>query len=91
MIWNSNNQVNIRHRLLLTNREVSNFPIAFTNNLSDNVKLSKTQLSNTIQSAALPSKILETDLALMKNVIKIVAKSIVVPLGLTGVVCFGSL
>ena len=91
MIWNSNNQVNIRHRLLLTNREVSNFPKAFANNLSDNIKLSKTQLSNTIQSAALPSKILKTELTLMKNVIKTVAKSIVVPLGLTGVVCFGSL
>ena len=42
MIWNSNDQVNIRHRLLLTNKEVSNFPKVFANNLSDNIKLSKT-------------------------------------------------
>ena len=38
------------HKLVLTNRQVSNFRKAFANYLSTDIKLSKTQLSKMIQS-----------------------------------------
>ena len=38
------------HKLLLTNRQVANLRKAFANNLSTEIKLSKTQLSKMIQS-----------------------------------------
>ena len=38
------------HKLLLTNRQVANFRNAFTNKLSTDIMLSKTQLSKLIQS-----------------------------------------
>ena len=43
-----NNKTNFSHNLLLTDRQVSSICKAFANNLSVNVKLSKTQLSRTI-------------------------------------------
>ena len=43
------NEVNFPHQLLLTNTQVLNLRKAFANNSSANVKLSKTQLSNTIR------------------------------------------
>ena len=43
------NETNFPHKLLLTNRQVSNLRIAFANHLSANIKLSKTQLSKMIQ------------------------------------------
>ena len=42
------NKTNFPHNLLLTDRQVSSICKAFVNNLSVNVKLSKTQLSKTI-------------------------------------------
>ena len=42
------NKTNFPHNLLLTDRQVSSICKAFANNLSVNVKLSKTQLSKTI-------------------------------------------
>ena len=50
MISNSGDDTNLSHKLLLTNRQVSNLCNAFANNLSANIKLSKTQLSKIIQS-----------------------------------------
>ena len=44
------NETNFPHKLLLTNRQVSNLHKAFSNHLSTDIKLSKTQLSKTIQS-----------------------------------------
>ena len=38
-------ETNFPHKLLLTNRQVANLRKAFANNLSTDVKLSKTQLS----------------------------------------------
>ena len=43
------NETNFPHKLLLTNRQVSNFRKVFANHLSANIKLSKTQLSKMIQ------------------------------------------
>ena len=42
------NETNIPHKLLLTNRQVSNLRKAFSNYLSADIKLSKTQLSKMI-------------------------------------------
>ena len=38
------NEINFLHKLLLTNRQVSNLPKAFANHLLADIKLSKTQL-----------------------------------------------
>ena len=45
-----NNETSFPHKLLWTNREDSNLRKAFANNLSADIKLTKTQLSNMIQS-----------------------------------------
>ena len=42
------NKFNFPHKLLLTNRQVSNLRNAFANHLSADIKLSKTQLSKMI-------------------------------------------
>ena len=81
------NETNFPHKLLLTNRQVSNLTKAFTNYLLVDVKLSKTQLSKMIQSGGffgrLLGPLLKTRLLLIKNVIKPLAKSVLIPLGLT--------
>ena len=50
MIDNSDNKINFPHELLLTNRQVANIGKAFANNLSTDIKLSKSQLSKMIES-----------------------------------------
>ena len=81
------NENNFPHTLLLTNTQVSNFRKAFANNSSANIKLSKTQLSKMIQSVGFLGKLLgpllKTGLPLISNVIKPLAKSVLIPLGLT--------
>ena len=42
------NETNFPHKLILTNRQVSNLRKAFANHLSADIKLSKTQLSKMI-------------------------------------------
>ena len=80
-------ETNFPHKLLLTNRQVTNLRKAFANYLSTDIKLSKTQLSKMIQSGGflgrLLGPLLKTGLPLMKNVIKPLAKSVLIPLGLT--------
>ena len=87
MIGNSDDETNFTHELLLTNRQVTNLRKAFTNNSSTDIKLSKTQLSKIIQSGGflgrLLGPLLKTGLPLIKNVIKPLAKSVLIPLGLT--------
>ena len=74
------NETNFPHKLLLTNRQVANLRKAFANHSSADIKLSKTQLSKTIQSggflARLLGPLLRTGLPLMKNVNKPLAKSV---------------
>ena len=81
------NEANFPHKLLLTNRQVANLCKAFANHLSTDIKLSKTQLSKMIQSGGflgrLLGPLLKTGLPLIKNVIKPLAKSVLIPLGLT--------
>ena len=87
MIGDSNDKANFPHELLLTDRQVSSIRKAFANNSSINIKLSKTQLSKMIQSGGflgrLLGPLLKTGLPLISNVIKPLAKSVLIPLGLT--------
>ena len=87
MTGNSNDETNFHHKLLLTNRQVASLPKTFANDLPTNIKLSKTQLSKKIQSGGflgrLLGPLLKTGLLLIKNVIKPLAKSVLIPLGLT--------
>ena len=87
MIGNSNDNTNFPHELLLTNREVANLHKVFAKYTSADIKLSKTQLSKVIQSGGLLGRLLglllRTGLPLMKSVTKPLAKSVLVPLGLT--------
>ena len=81
------NETNFPHKLLLTNRQVSNLRKAFANHLSADIKLSKTQLSKMIQSGGFLSRLLgpllKTGLPLIKNTVKTLTKSVLIPLGLT--------
>ena len=87
MVGNSNDNTNFPDELLLTNRQVENIRKAFANHLSTDIKLSRTQLSKMIQSGGflgrLLGPLLKTGLPLMKSVIKPLAKSVLIPLGLT--------
>ena len=87
MIGDSNDEANFPHELLLTDRQISSIRKAFSNNSSVDIKFSKTQLSKMIQSGGflgrLLGPLLKTGLPLIKNVIKPLAKSVLIPLGLT--------
>ena len=80
-------KIDFPHELLLSNRQVANLCKAFPNNSSTDIKLSKTQLSKMIQSGEflgrLLALLLKTGLPLMKNVIKPLTKSFLIPSGLT--------
>ena len=83
----SDNETNFPHQLLLTNRQVSNLLKPFANHLSADIILSKTQLSKMIESGGFLDRLfgplLKTGLPLIKKVIKPLAKSVLIPLGLT--------
>ena len=87
MIGDYNDKGNFPHELLLTDRQVSSIRKAFANNSSVDIKFSKTQLSKIIQPGGFLGKLLgpllKTGLPLIKNVIKPLAKSVLIPLGLT--------
>ena len=79
-------ETNFSHKLLLIFRQVANLRKAFADkSLTDN-NLSKTQISK-VQSRGFFSRILgpilKTGLPLMKNLIKPLAKSVLIPLGLS--------
>ena len=87
MIGNSDDETNFPQKLILTNRQVANPRKVFVNNSSTDIKLSKTELSKMIQSGGFLGRplhpLLKTGLPLIKNVIKPLAKSVLIPLGLT--------
>ena len=58
MIDNSNDKTNSLHELLSTNRQVANLRKAFSNYLSGDNKLLKTQLSKMIQSGGFLGRLL---------------------------------
>ena len=78
-------ETNFLHKLLLTSRQVANLGKAFANYLSTDIKLSKSQLSKIIQSggflARLLGSLLKIGLPLIENVIKPLAKSVLISLG----------
>ena len=78
---------NFPHKLLLTNRQVTNLRKAFAGKSSTDIKLTKTQISKMMQSGGflgrLLGPLLKTGLPLIKNVIKLLAKTVLIPLGLT--------
>ena len=80
-------ETNFPHKLVLTNIQVSNLRKVFANHLSTDIKLSKTQLFNMIQSGRflgrLLGPLLKIGLPLIKNVNKPLAKSFLIPLELT--------
>ena len=78
---------NLPHELLLTTRQKTKIRNAFNNNRSIDLKLSKAQINKIIQPGSFLGKLLgfllKTGLPLIKNVIKPLAKSVLIPLGLT--------
>ena len=78
---------NLPHKLLLTTRETTKLRNAIENNMSTDMKRSKAQISKIIQSGGflgtLLGPLLKAGLPLIKNVIKPLAKSVLIPLGLT--------
>ena len=86
MTGGSDDKISFPHELSLTNRKVANLRKAFASYLSTDIKLSKTHLSKRKQSGGflgrLIGPLLKTGLPLMKNVIKPLAKSVLMPLGL---------
>ena len=87
MVGNSDDETNFPHTLLLTNGQVASLCKAFSNHLSAEIKLSKTQLCKMVQSGEFLCRILgpllKSGPPLMKNVIKPLAKRDLIPLGLT--------
>ena len=83
-------ETNFPHKLLFTNRQVENLRKAFANKSPTDINLSKTQLVKMMQSRGflgiLLGPLLKTGLPLIKNVIKLLAKSVLIPLGLTAAV-----
>ena len=75
------------HELLLTTRQKTKIRNAFNNNRSTDIKLSKAQISKIIKSGGFLGRLLgplsKTGLPLIKNVIKPLAKSVLILLGLT--------
>ena len=81
------NETSFPHDLLLTKRRVSNLRKAFANNSSTDIKFSKSQLSKVTQSGGFLGRLfgplLKTRLPLIKNLIKPLAKSVLISLALT--------
>ena len=87
VVGDSNDENNFPNNLLLTNTQVSKLRKAFVTGLSANIKLSKTQLHKIGHSGGflgrLSGLLLKTGLPLIGNVLKPLAKSALIPLGLT--------
>ena len=86
VVGDCNDENNFPHKLLLTNTQVLKLCKAFENNSSANVKWSKTQLNKIGQSGELLGALLGpllNRLPLIRNVLKPLAKSVLIPLGLT--------
>ena len=79
IVDDANGENNFPHKLLLTNTQVLKPCKAFANNLSTNIKLTKTQLYKIGQSGEFLDRplrsLLKTGLLLMKNVLKPLVKT----------------
>ena len=87
MIGNAVDETNFPHKFFLARRQVPNLLKAFANKASTNIKLSKTHLSKMAQSRGFLGRLLvplpKAGLPLVKNLIKPLGKSVLIPLGLT--------
>ena len=87
VVRDSNNEIDFPHKLLLTNTQVSKLRKGFENNSSANIKLSKTQLHKIGQSRGFLGRLLGPLLKIgwlvIGNVLRLLAKSVLIPLGLT--------
>ena len=83
LVGNSNGENNFPHKLFLTNTQVSRLRKAFINDSSANIKLSKFQLHKIGQSEGflgrLLGPLLKIGLPLTGNVLKPLAKSVLIP------------
>ena len=79
-------ETNFPHKLLLADRQVENLRKTFANKSSTDINLSKTQLCKMVQSGGFLGRrlgpLLKIGLPLIKNVIKPLSKSVLIPLGL---------
>ena len=71
------------HELLLTTRQKTKLRNAFNNNMSIDLKLSKAQISKTIQSGGFLGSLLSKLAGSLMNVAIPLAKNILAPLGIT--------
>ena len=83
MVSNSNDNTNVPHELLLTNRQVANIRKAFANHSSINIKLSKTQLSKIIQAGGFLGNLLGKLAGPLMKVAMPLPKNVLAPLGLS--------
>ena len=83
MVSNSNDNTYFPHELLLTNRQVANIRKAFANHSSIGIKLSKTQLSEMIQSGGFLGNLLGKLAGPLMKVTMPLAKHVLAPLGLS--------
>ena len=83
MIGSSDNEANFPHKLLLTNRQVTNLRKVFANHTSTDIKLSKAQLTKMQKGGFLRflAPLVKSGLPLLKSVIK--------PLGMLGLTAAG--
>ena len=83
MVGNSNDNGNFPHKLLLTDRHVANICKAFANNLSTDVKFSKTQLLKMSQSGGFLGNLFSKLADPLMKVAMPLAKNVLAPFGLT--------
>ena len=83
----NNDDISFWPKFLLTDTQLSKLRKAVANGSSANIKLSKAQVNKTGQSGGflgrLLGPLLKTGFPLIKNVFKPLAKSVLIPLGLT--------
>ena len=83
MVSNSNdNNTDVPHELLLTNRQVANIRKAFAKNISTDIKLSKTQLSKMTESGGFLGNLLGKLAGPLMKVAMPLAKNVLAPLGI---------
>ena len=83
MVGNSNDNTNLPHKLLLTDRHVANIRKAFANDLSTDAKFSKTQLLKMPQSGGFLGNLLSKLAGPLMKVVMPLAKNVLAPLGLS--------
>ena len=75
----------LSHELLLTGRQKTKLRNAFNNNMSTDIKLSKAQISKTIQSGGFSGPLLSKLAGPLMKAALLLAKNILAPLGITAV------